>query len=67
MGDASFGIVPEVIAKVAHDIFAVDQLGVEVAVVIGGGNIFRGLSAASYGMDRASADYMGVQVHQFHR
>jgi len=60
MGDAPFGIMPEVIAKVAEDIFAVDRLGVEVAVVIGGGNIFRGVSAASYGMDRASADYMGM-------
>jgi hypothetical protein len=49
MGDATFGIMPEVIAKVAEDIFAVDRLGVEVAVVIGGGNIFRGFSAASYG------------------
>lgn len=60
MGDASFGIVPEVITKVAEDIFEVDRLGVEVAVVIGGGNIFRGLAAASHGMDRASADYMGM-------
>ena len=60
MGDASFGIVPEVIARVAKDIFEVDRLGIEVAVVIGGGNIFRGLSAASQGMDRASADYMGM-------
>jgi uridylate kinase len=60
MGDAPFGIMPEVIAKVAEDIFAVERLGVEVAVVIGGGNIFRGVSAASFGMDRASADYMGM-------
>ena len=45
MGDASFGIVPEVINKVAEDIFEVDHLGVEVAVVIGGGNIFRGMLA----------------------
>lgn len=60
MGGASFGIVPEVIASVAEDIYEVDQLGIEVAVVIGGGNIFRGLSASSQGMDRASADYMGM-------
>jgi uridylate kinase len=60
MGDASFGIVPEVIARVAEDILEVDRLGIEVAVVIGGGNIFRGLSASSQGMDRASADYMGM-------
>jgi uridylate kinase len=60
MGEASFGIVPEVIQRIAEEIHEVDGLGVEVAVVIGGGNIFRGLSAASYGMDRASADYMGM-------
>ena len=60
MGDASSGIVPEVITTVAEDIFEVDRLGVEVALVIGGGNIFRGLAAASRGMDRASADYMGM-------
>lgn len=60
MGDATFGIVPQVITRVAKEIFEVDRLGVEVAVVIGGGNIFRGLAAASHGMDRASADYMGM-------
>ncbi len=60
MGNAPFGIIPEVITTVADDIFEVDRLGVEVAVVIGGGNIFRGLAAASSGMDRASADYMGM-------
>ncbi len=60
MGGASFGIIPEVIETVAEDIFEVDRLGVEVALVIGGGNIFRGLAAASRGMDRASADYMGM-------
>ena len=60
MGNAPFGIIPEVITTVADDICEVDRLGVEVAVVIGGGNIFRGLAAASSGMDRASADYMGM-------
>jgi uridylate kinase len=60
MGEASFGIVPGVIQRIAEEIHEVDGLGVEVAVVIGGGNIFRGLAAASYGMDRASADYMGM-------
>ena len=60
MGDTSFGIHPEVITTVAEDIFEVDRLGVEIAVVIGGGNIFRGLAASSSGMDRASADYMGM-------
>ena len=60
MGDTSFGIAPQVITTVAEDIFEVDRLGVEVALVIGGGNIFRGLAAASRGIDRASADYMGM-------
>jgi uridylate kinase len=60
MGDAPFGIIPEVITTVAEDIFEVDRLGVEVALVVGGGNIFRGLAAASGGMDRATADYMGM-------
>ena len=60
MGDASYGIVPEVITRVAEEIFEVYRLGVEVAVVIGGGNIFRGVAATSHGMDRASADYMGM-------
>jgi uridylate kinase len=60
MGDAPFGIVPEVIDEVAKEISEVDRLGVQVAVVIGGGNIFRGLVAASHGMDRASADNMGM-------
>ena len=60
MGDAPFGIIPEVITRVAAEIYEVYRLGVEVALVIGGGNIFRGLAAASQGMDRASADNMGM-------
>jgi uridylate kinase len=59
-GDQGYGIDPKVIADIADEIKGVVALGVEVAVVIGGGNIFRGLSAASSGMDRASADYMGM-------
>jgi len=59
-GNQGYGIDPEVIAGIAGEIKEVVALGVEVALVIGGGNIFRGLSAASQGMDRASADYMGM-------
>jgi len=59
-GNLGYGIDPKVIADIAEEIKGVVNLGVEVALVIGGGNIFRGLSAASGGMDRASADYMGM-------
>lgn len=59
-GDQGYGIDPKVIAGIADEIKGVVELGVEVALVIGGGNIFRGLSAAACGMDRASADYMGM-------
>ncbi|MBW1979743.1 MAG: UMP kinase [Deltaproteobacteria bacterium] len=60
MGDASYGISPEVISTVAREIVEVGDLGVQVAMVIGGGNIFRGVAAAAYGMDRALADNMGM-------
>ncbi|QKT04915.1 UMP kinase [Ectothiorhodospiraceae bacterium 2226] len=60
MGDKSFGIDPEVIKRVAREIREVVDLGVEVALVIGGGNIFRGVSLASEGMDRSTADHMGM-------
>ena len=59
-GDGDYGIDPEVIAQIAQEIKEVRNLGVEVAIVIGGGNIFRGMAASSKGMDRASADYMGM-------
>lgn len=59
-GDQGYGIDPKVIVDIADEIKDVIELGIEVALVIGGGNIFRGLSAASSGMDRASADYMGM-------
>jgi len=59
-GEAGFGIAPAVIRGVAEEIREVHGLGAEVAIVIGGGNIIRGVSAASEGMDRASADYMGM-------
>ncbi|BCR05466.1 uridylate kinase [Desulfuromonas versatilis] len=59
-GQQGYGIDPEVIANIASEIKEVVGLGVQVALVIGGGNIFRGVAAASRGMDRASADYMGM-------
>ena len=59
-GDQGYGIVPDVISGIAAEIKEVVALGVEVALVIGGGNIFRGVAASSKGMDRASADYMGM-------
>lgn len=60
MGDAGYGIDPKVIGRLAQEIREVRELGVEVALVVGGGNIFRGLKASAVGMDRASADYMGM-------
>jgi len=59
-GQGSYGIDPVVMDQIAREIRDVKALGVEVAVVIGGGNIFRGIAASSKGMDRASADYMGM-------
>ena len=60
MGDDAFGISRQTIERVAREIRAVHQLGVELAVVIGGGNIFRGVAGGAAGMDRATADYMGM-------
>src|SRR5690606_31120441 len=60
MGDAPFGIDPAVTTQVAREISEVRDAGVEVGVVIGGGNLFRGLAASARGMDRATADYMGM-------
>ena len=60
MGDQGFGLDPAVVARVADEIGTVVEGGVEVCVVIGGGNIFRGVSVAAGGMDRATADYMGM-------
>ncbi len=59
-GNQGYGIDPEVIGGIAEELKEVIELGIEVALVIGGGNIFRGVAAASKGMDRASADYMGM-------
>ncbi len=60
MGERSYGIDPKRIAQYAKDIKTITDLGIEVAVVIGGGNIFRGVSAASNGIDRVQGDYMGM-------
>lgn len=59
-GEQGFGIDPEVLRVLAEDLRELSAMGVEIAVVIGGGNIFRGLSGSAKGMDRASADYMGM-------
>ena len=60
MGEGSFGIDNPTLERIAAEVKEVHDLGVEVALVIGGGNIFRGLAASSGGMDRAHADYMGM-------
>ena len=60
MGDDQFGINRATIVRIVGEIAEVTRLGVEVAVVIGGGNIFRGVAGGSVGMDRATADYMGL-------
>ncbi len=60
MGGASFGIDPDVLRGVAEEILRVHRLGVEMALVVGGGNIFRGLNASEYGIKRVPADHMGM-------
>jgi uridylate kinase len=60
MGEQQFGVDPDVATRVAQDVGDIHALGVETAIVIGGGNIFRGLAASARGMDRATADYMGM-------
>ncbi len=60
MGDDAFGINREVVDRIVRQVKEVSELGVQVGVVIGGGNIFRGVSQGAAGMDRATADYMGM-------
>jgi uridylate kinase len=60
VGQVGYGIDPAVVRRIANQIARVRELGVEIAVVVGGGNIFRGLAASALGMDRATADYMGM-------
>ena len=59
-GSQGYGIDPPVLDRVGEEVRAVTELGVQVAIVIGGGNIFRGIAASAAGMDRATADYMGM-------
>jgi uridylate kinase len=60
MGASDYGLDPEAVARIAADVRQVHDMGIEICLVIGGGNIFRGLSAAATGMERATADYMGM-------
>jgi uridylate kinase len=60
MGEQTYGIDPAVATQIAKDIAEIQSIGVETAIVIGGGNIFRGVAASARGMDRATADYMGM-------
>src|SRR5881296_3577186 len=60
MGEQTYGIDPAVATQIARDVAEIQGMGVETAIVIGGGNIFRGVAASARGMDRATADYMGM-------
>jgi len=60
MGDQGFGLHPPTVERIAKEIQAVHDLGVEICVVIGGGNVFRGLQGSAQGMERTTADYMGM-------
>lgn len=60
MGDQTYGISPETLQYMADEVKAAHDTGTQIAIVVGGGNIFRGMAAASQGMDRASGDYLGM-------
>ena len=60
MGDRKYGIDPETLARIADEIVDVQKAGVQIAMVIGGGNIFRGVSGATQGIDRVAGDHMGM-------
>ena len=60
MGDQGFGIEPEMLTYVANEVKSIFDLQVQIAVVVGGGNIFRGVAASSFGMERSAADHMGM-------
>ncbi len=60
MGDAKLGIDPNVVDQISREISEVAHIGVQIGIIVGGGNIFRGLSASARGMDRVTADYMGM-------
>lgn len=60
MGDQGFGICPNMLGDVAEEVQSIVELNVQLAIVVGGGNIFRGVAASSFGMERTSADHMGM-------
>ena len=60
MGEQGFGLHPPTVERIANEIKSVHDLGVEICLVIGGGNIFRGLQGSAQGMERTTADYMGM-------
>jgi uridylate kinase len=60
MGDQGYGVDPAVVTRIAEEVAEIREIGVQVAIVIGGGNIFRGMAGSARGMDRATADYMGM-------
>ena len=60
MGDQGFGLHPPTVERIAREVKTVHDLGVEICMVIGGGNIFRGLQGSAQGMERTTADYMGM-------
>ena len=60
MGDQGFGLHPPTVERVAREVKTVHDLGVEICMVIGGGNVFRGLQGSAQGMERTTADYMGM-------
>jgi uridylate kinase len=59
-GEKAFGISPDIIERIANEVKVVHELGVEIAIVLGGGNIFRGIAGTAKGMDRSTSDYMGM-------
>jgi uridylate kinase len=60
MGDQGYGLHPPTVERIAHEVKTVNDMGVEICMVIGGGNIFRGLAGSAQGMERTTADYMGM-------
>ena len=60
MGDQAFGLSPPTVERIAEELVRIHRLGAEICLVIGGGNLFRGLQGAAYGMERTTADYMGM-------
>ena len=61
-GDKGYGIDPDILSKICNKIISLKQSGMKIGIVIGGGNIFRGISAAAKGMDRVAGDYLGMMA-----